>query len=224
MSQSRFVYIFFGPPGSGKGTQSVVLGQKLNLPVISTGELLRHEEAIKSPLGLKARRFTRRGQLVPDKLIHQIIAGRLAKRDTAKGFILDGYPRDSHQLDDLLKLVQDKYILRLIEIKVSDKEALNRLSGRRVSDCGAGYHLVYKPPKRSGFCDVCGKRLTIREDDKPAVVKRRLADYKDSAEPLLAYGHKNKALISINGEQPIAKVRQDLFKAVEKLNVQVNKK
>ena len=218
MKQAYLIYIFFGPPGSGKGTQSNFLGKKLGLPVISTGELLRYEESIKSPLGLKARRYVKHGQLVPDKLIHQIIAGRLRKRDAAKGFILDGYPRDAKQLDDLLKLIQDKYTPWLIEVKVSDREVVNRISGRRVcNNCGASYHLVYNPPKKGGLCDVCGHKLSIREDDKPVVVRKRLADYKDSADPLLAYGKKQKRLISINGEQSIAKVRQDIFKAIDKI-------
>lgn len=218
MKQNKLIFIFFGPPGSGKGTQSVVLGQKLGLPVISTGELLRRQEAAKSPLGLKARRYTKRGQLVPDKLINQVISQRLAKRDTAKGFILDGYPRDAHQLDDLLALVQDKYTIWLIEVKVGDKEVINRISGRRVCKaCGAGFHVLYKPPKQTGVCDVCGKKLSIREDDKPAVVRQRLADYKATAAPLLAYGKKHRTLISINGQQTIAKVRQDIFKVVDKI-------
>ncbi len=218
MKQPYLVFIFFGPPGSGKGTQSVVLGQKLGLPVISTGDLLRRQEAAKSPLGLKARRYTKRGQLVPNKLIHQIIAARLAKRDTAKGFILDGYPRDAAQLDDLLALVQDKYIIWLIEVKVGDKEVINRISGRRICNaCGASFHVLYKPPKQAGMCDVCGKKLSIREDDKPAVVRQRLADYKATAAPLLAYGKKHKTLISINGQQTIPKVRQDIFAKIVKL-------
>lgn len=217
MKKPRFIFIFFGPPGSGKGTQSDVLGAKLGYPVISTGELLRHEEKIKSVLGLKARRYIKKGELVPDELIHKMMQRRLTKRDTAKGFILDGYPRDSAQLDDLLKLTQTKYEIWLIEIKVSDKEVVNRLSGRRVCDCGASYHLVYKPSKKSGICDLCGKKLYIREDDKPAVVRQRLAHYKASATPLIAYGKKHKRLISIKGEQAIVKVRQEIFARVNKI-------
>lgn len=218
MNKSRLIFIFFGPPGSGKGTQSDVLGEKLGLPVISTGELLRYEEKIKSPLGVKARRYIKKGELVPDALIHKMMAKRLTKRDTAKGFILDGYPRDKGQLDDLLKLVQDKYDIWAIEIKVRDKEVINRMSGRRIClKCGASFHLLYKPSKKSGICDVCGSKLSIREDDKPAVVKERLAHYKDSAEAILDFAKKGKKLISIDGEQSIPNVRKDIFKAIDKI-------
>lgn len=217
MKKSRFVFIFLGPPGSGKGTQSDVLGEKLKYPVISTGELLRREEALKSDLGLKARRYIKRGVLVPDLLIQQMIERRLAKRDTARGFILDGYPRDGKQLDDMNKLLQDKYQIWFVEVKINDREALNRISGRRVCDCGASYHLVYNPSKKSGLCDLCGKKIYIREDDKPAVVRQRLSDYQDGVAPLLAFAKKRRRLIGINGRQSIAKVRHDIWHKVAKI-------
>jgi adenylate kinase len=219
MKKQHTVFIFFGPPGSGKGTQSEMLGERLKLPVISTGALLRQEETNKTPLGLKAKRFVKKGELVPDKLIAEIIKKRLAKRDTARGFILDGYPRDKVQLDDLLSMVQDKYAIWPVEIKVSDREVLNRLSGRRVCpNCGAGWHLVYKPTKQAGICDVCGHKLAIREDDRPAVVRQRLAGYKETVKDLLAYAKKNKSLISINGEQSIAKVKKDILVKIKKIH------
>lgn len=217
MEKSRFIFIFLGPPGSGKGTQSDSLGEALKYPVIATGELLRREEAVKSSLGLAARRYMKRGALVPDDLIHKMMERRLAKRDTAKGFILDGYPRDKTQLDDLLRLVHDKYDIWAVEIKISDREAVNRISGRRVCACGASYHLVYKPPKKVGLCDLCGKKLSIRADDKPAVVRRRLAQYQESVKALLAFAKKQRRLISINGAQTIVRVRRDIFGRVDKI-------
>ena len=217
MKKPRLILIFFGPPGSGKGTQTDRLGAELKLPVISTGELLRHEESLKSALGVKARRYIKKGDLVPDELIHAMMAGRLAKKDTAKGFILDGYPRDQHQLYDLLQLTKDDNIW-LIEIKVKDREVLNRISGRRICDnCGASYHLVYSPPKKPGICDACGKKITIREDDKPAVVHERLAQYKATAKPLGSFGRKIRHLIIINGEQSINKVYKDILKQIRNL-------
>jgi len=219
MAAKRFIIVLFGPPGSGKGTQSDLLGPKLGLPVIAIGELLRAQEAARSHLGLKVRRFTRQGLLVPDHIIHQIIAQRLAKKDTKKGFILDGYPRDSGQLDDLLKLAQDKDRLLFVEIKVGGREVLNRLTGRRVCVCGASYHLVYHPPRRAGRCDVCGRHLTLREDDRPAVVRRRLADYEKEATPLLVYGRRRHNLLSVDGKQTIARVEQEIWNKVKKMAI-----
>lgn len=218
MKSKHQIFVFFGPPGSGKGTQSDMLGEHLKLPVISTGELLRKEEANKTPLGLKASRYVKRGQLAPDKLITEIFKARLAKRDISHGFILDGYPRNKFQLDNLLVMIQDKYELCPIEVRVSDREVINRLSGRRIcTNCGASWHLVYKPTKKAGICDVCGHKISIREDDKPSVVRQRLAGYKETVKDLLVFAKKHQNLISINGEQSIAKVKKDIFTKIDKL-------
>lgn len=218
MNKNRLVFIFFGPPGSGKGTQSDMLSEHLKLPAISTGELLRNEQRLKTKLGKEAARYMKKGELAPDKIVEALMDKRLTKRDMAKGFILDGYPRNKSQLDDLLRLLKDKYDIWLVEVRVKDKEVLNRLSGRRIClKCGASFHLVYKPSKKTGLCDVCASKLAIREDDKPAVVRGRLSRYKATAAPLLAYAKKNKKLISINGEQPITKVKKDIFAKIAKL-------
>ena len=192
------------------------------MPAISTGELLRAETAKKSDLGLKAVRFVKRGQLVPDKLIHEMMAKRLKRNDVKKGFILDGYPRDQVQLDDLLGLVQDKYDIWVVNIDLSPKEVLNRLSGRRIcTKCGASFHLLYKPSKKAGVCDVCGHKLTLRPDDKPEVVKERLKHYQATATPVLKFGKKNKKLVIIDGAQTIPKVHKDILAAVKKINVKL---
>lgn len=218
MNKTKQVFIFFGPPGSGKGTQSEMLSAKLKLPAVSTGELLRNEKRLKTKLGLSAARYMKQGQLAPDKIVEALMDQRLLKRDMAKGFILDGYPRSQAQLDDLMRLLKDKYDIWFIEIRVKDKEVINRLSGRRICPkCGANWHLVYNPPKKSGICNVCGAKLTTREDDKPATVRGRLSRYKDTAEPLLVYAKKKKRLISLNGEQSIAKVQKDVLAKIAKL-------
>lgn len=218
MKKSKQVFIFFGPPGSGKGTQSDMLSTKLNLPAVSTGELLRNEQRLKTKLGKEAARYMKQGKLAPDKIVEVLMDKRLIKRDMSKGFILDGYPRNQSQLDDLLRLLKDKYEIWLIEVRVQDKEVINRLSGRRIClKCGASFHLVYKPSKKIGVCDVCGSKLAIREDDKPATVRGRLKRYKETAEPLLVYAKKKKRLISINGEQSITKVKKDIFDKIEKI-------
>jgi adenylate kinase len=218
MKKSKQVFIFFGPPGSGKGTQSDMLSVKLGLPAVSTGELLRNEQRLKTKLGKDAARYMKQGKLAPDKIVEALMDKRLLKRDMAKGFILDGYPRNQSQLDDLLRLLKDRYDIWLIEVRVQDKEVINRLSGRRICPkCGANFHLVYNPPKKIGICNVCGSKLTTREDDKLATVRGRLSRYKDTAEPLLIYAKKHKKLMSINGEQSIAKVQKDILAKITKL-------
>lgn len=212
----RLIFIFFGPPGSGKGTQAEFLAKKINLPVISTGALLRQEIAGATVWGKQAKEQVASGRLVSDQLVEQIVGRRLSAPDTAKGFILDGYPRSAAQLRGLLTRLGENDEIWLVEIKVGDREVLNRLTGRRVCACGMSYHLVYKPPRVAGRCDDCGQKLALRDDDKPAVVKTRLAAYQQTAKPLLAYGERLGRLISINGEQPIPKVWSDLSKEITK--------
>lgn len=206
----RKIYLFFGPPGSGKGTQTDMFGKAACLPVISTGELLRHEEKSGSDFGKKISALIDKGELVSDDLIHQMIVNRLKQPDTAKGFILDGYPRDTEQLKDLLKIISHDDVIVPVEIKVSDKEVVNRLSGRRVCDCGATYHLIFNPPKVAGRCNECGKELYLRPDDKPEVIKERLANYKKTAEPLLTYAAEHHNLVSVDGERPIDEIQTEL--------------
>lgn len=212
----RKIFLFFGPPGSGKGTQSDAIGDYFHLPVISTGELLRHEEKSGTVLGKKIAQLIDKGELVSDELIHKIIAERIKRSDAAKGFILDGYPRDAEQLQDLLKMLSEHDLILLVEIRVSDKEVINRLGGRRVCDCGATYHIIYNPPKVAGRCNLCGKELYIRPDDKPEIIKDRLAGYKKSAEPLMSYAKKHHDLISVDGERLISEITEDLIEKLSK--------
>ncbi|NCN25071.1 adenylate kinase [Candidatus Falkowbacteria bacterium CG10_big_fil_rev_8_21_14_0_10_37_14] len=211
----KHIYLFFGPPGSGKGTQSDRIGKDFKLPVISTGELLRHEETIKSALGKRVAKLIDQGKLVSDATIHELIKQRLSLKDTAKGFILDGYPRDAEQLKDLMSMLKKTDKIIAVEIKIPDKEVINRLSGRRVCDCGATYHIVYNPPKVAGRCDVCGKKLYIRHDDKPEIIKKRLVDYKLASGPLLKYAHQAHNLISIDGTASVEHIYEDLLKRLE---------
>lgn len=207
---SRTILVFFGPPGSGKGTQSDMLSEALGFPVISTGELLRREQKTGSVLGKQAKRIMGQGKLVSETLIDHVLWARLAKGDARNGFMLDGYPRNEQQFKHLLRLLHGDDRLYFIEIEVSDKEVLRRLSGRRVCDCGASYHTYYHPPKKAGRCDLCGSAIHRRADDEPTVIKRRLADYHAWVRPLLEKASGRGSLIYIDGEQSIKSIQAQL--------------
>ncbi|MDP3042844.1 MAG: nucleoside monophosphate kinase [bacterium] len=222
MFQKTFL-IFFGPPGSGKGTQADMLAKKLNLPVVSPGELLRHEEDSNTAIGRKIKPIIDSGKLVPDEIIEKIILKCFKRFDARAGIVFDGYPRKRAQLDFLIKKLEKiagkpacrqgrQDYVRAILINVSDKEVKRRLGGRRVCDCGAAYHLIYNPPKKSGLCDLCGKKLYIRYDDKPKLIADRLKLYHQKIKPLLDYFEKSDKLIEIDGEQNINQVQNNIIK------------
>lgn len=212
---TKNIYIFFGPPGSGKGTQAEILSRKLKLPAISTGDLLRHEEMAGTALGKKSAKLLDGGKLVSDELIHNLVKERLAKADAKRGFILDGYPRNADQLTDFLTMISKADQIIIIEIGISDKGVMSRLSGRRVCDNGHTYHIVLNPPKTAGVCDVDGQKLYIRQDDKPAVIMGRLATYQANIAPMLALVKKRGKLVNINGEQPMEQVTADINKFIQ---------
>lgn len=217
------IFIFFGPPGSGKGTQADMLAEKMKLPVVSPGELLRHEINAKTDLGLEVEKKLAKGKMVANEIVEKIIDRRLSKRDAQKGFVLDGYPRTKNQLNNLsdrlkkISSVKDNVYAFLVDVK--DLEVKKRLGGRRVCDCGASYHLKYNPPKKKGFCDLCGNKLSIREDDKPAVIRDRLYSYHKKIKPLLGYWSKDDRLIIIDGSQPIKKVEKDIQKFLKQKKI-----
>ncbi|MFH0923591.1 MAG: nucleoside monophosphate kinase [Candidatus Falkowbacteria bacterium] len=219
MRYARKYLIFFGPPASGKGTQADKLGEKLNLPVISPGELLRHERDCGTEIGKQAESILNRGGLVSDKIIEKIINKRLAKRDVKQGFLLDGYPRAISQLKFLnnkfKKIASDKDMILAVYIHVSAKEVKKRIAGRRVCDCGTSYHTIYNPPKKQGICDLCGAKLYKRKDDSAEIIKIRVDRFNKNIKPILKHYKKNNILININGEQSIAEVEQDIWKSVK---------
>lgn len=221
---SKTILIIFGPQGSGKGTQAEMLGKKLKLPAISLGGLLRHESDIGSDIGRQAEAYMEKGELVSDGLTGSVVRNRLKKEDVLAGFILDGYPRNKYQQDELIKLlsesVKDDDNIYAIEIWISDKEAISRIGGRRICDCGAVYHLKYNPPKKKGFCDLCGKKLHIRKDDQPAAINKRLKLYHSETEPLLNYWRKKNKLIKINGEKEINKIQNEIIKKLKKEGIE----
>lgn len=201
--------IFFGPQGSGKGTQAELLAKKFNIPAISTGAIYRQEIAKKTKLGKIAVKYLNKGILAPSNFTNEIMGKRLKKMDCKKGFILDGYPRDLIQAKFLDKTFKVDYV---IEIVLSIKECLKRFSGRQNCICGAVYHLKFNPPKKKGICNKCGKELFVREDEKPEAIKKRLQIYHQTTKPLLGEYQKRGILIKINGNQSIKEVYKEIIR------------
>ena len=186
--------ILLGAPGAGKGTQAEILCDKLGIPTISTGNILRAAVKEGTPMGLKAKAFMDAGALVPDEVIVGIFKERLTQPDCANGFILDGMPRTIAQGEALEQMGVE--IDKVINLVVSDEEITKRMSGRRVcGSCGASYHIVNKRPAVEGKCDRCGGELTIRKDDEPATVLDRLKAYHEQTEPLVEFYRQRGKLV-----------------------------
>ena len=186
--------ILLGAPGAGKGTQAEILCDKLGIPTISTGNILRAAVKEGTPIGLKAKAFMDAGALVPDEVIVGIVKERLTQPDCANGFILDGMPRTIAQGEALEQMGVE--IDKVINLVVSDEEITKRMSGRRVcGSCGASYHIVNKRPAVEGKCDRCGGELTIRKDDEPATVLDRLKAYHEQTEPLVEFYRQRGKLV-----------------------------
>lgn len=206
--------IFLGAPGAGKGTQAEKVCDMLHIPAISTGNIIR--EALKNgtEMGLQAKKYIEAGDLVPDEIIIGIIKERLAQSDCENGFVLDGVPRTVAQAEALNQMGVE--IDRVINIHVDDEKIVRRMSGRRVcGDCGASYHIDYKPSKADGVCDKCGGKLVIRKDDEASIVKDRLRVYHEQTEPLIAYYEEKGILKTVIGQEEIADTSALVRKAVE---------
>lgn len=205
--------IMLGAPGAGKGTQAAILNQKLGIPTISTGNILRAAVKDGTPIGLKAKEYMDHGHLVPDEVIIGIINERLQAEDCKKGYILDGVPRTIAQAEALDKagIVFDA----VINLEISDEEILQRMSGRRVCEkCGASYHVVAIPPKVEGVCDVCGGALVQRADDAPKTVASRLEVYHRETEPLKEYYAQKGNLKEIFNQPMVEGTTQKILEAL----------
>ncbi len=209
--------VLLGPPGAGKGTQAQVLSKDLNIPHVSTGDMLREALKAATPLGLKAKEYMEKGALVPDEVVIALVSERLSKADAKKGFILDGFPRTPEQAENLdASLKKLKMPLDLVlYFKTSLAVIIRRLSGRRVcSQCGKNFHLTNFKPKVDGVCDACGGKLFQRPDDKEETIENRLKVYERQTEPLIDYYKKKGTLYETSGDlevQPLNVILLDLF-------------
>ncbi len=206
--------ILMGLPGAGKGTQAQFIVDKYQIPHISTGDMFRAAISNGTPLGLKAKTFTDKGNLVPDEVTDGIVKERLSQRDTDPGFLLDGFPRTLEQADALSKMTNEmsKPLSAVINIDVKPEILTNRLTARFIcKNCGATYNKLYHMPKVEGTCDVCGHHeFYQRDDDKPEAVKNRLKVNVEMNTPLIDYYQSRDLLFNINGDQDIDKVWQDV--------------
>ena len=206
--------IFLGPPGAGKGTHAQKLMTEMGIPQISTGDMLRQAIKAETQLGLSAKAFIEKGELVPDEVVIGIIKERLAKDDCANGFILDGFPRTIPQAEALDEMGIE--IDKVIDIEVPDEKIVLRMSGRRVCPaCGNSYHLLYKKPEKDGICNACGAELIIRADDHPDTVKDRLDVYHSQTEPLKDFYAKKNKLFIVEGQEEVKDTSALVQKALE---------
>ena len=205
--------ILLGAPGAGKGTQAELLVEKLSIPAISTGNMLREAIANGTDLGKKAKQYMDEGNLVPDELILGIVADRVSQADCANGFILDGVPRTLAQAEALL--AKGVRIDHVVSIEIDDSVIEGRMTGRRVcSKCGASYHIAANPAKVDGVCDHCQGELMIRKDDAPETVRRRLEVYHEQTEVLKDFYAKLGKLRLVEGNQSIDGANEDILKAI----------
>ncbi|MGF7016033.1 adenylate kinase [Ornithinibacillus bavariensis] len=211
--------LLMGLPGAGKGTQAEKITEKYNIPHISTGDMFRSAIKEGTELGKKAKSFMDQGALVPDEVTIGIVKERLSKADCAYGFLLDGFPRTIAQAEALQALLKDidQAIDYVIHVNVPEEKLVERLSGRRICPaCGRAYHVIYNPPKNEGICDKDGQALIQRDDDKPETVKNRLAVNIEQQKPLLDFYEDKGYLVTIDGDQEINKVFQDIQTIIEK--------
>ena len=205
--------VLLGAPGAGKGTQAQRLSAELEIPTISTGNILRAAIKDQTPLGIQIESLMGGGKLIPDEIIMEIIAVRLTEPDCVNGFILDGIPRTIGQAEALEHLGIP--INHVMSIEISDEEVERRMSGRRVcTGCGASYHIVANPSKLEGICDTCGASLMQREDDAPETVRTRLKIYHEATSPLKAFYAERNVLSSVENQSDIGAVTASILAAL----------
>jgi adenylate kinase len=209
--------ILLGKPGSGKGTQGKPLSEHYHIPTISTGDILRAAVKEKTPLGVKARGYMDKGQLVPDELVVEMVGERLQGGECRNGFILDGFPRNVEQAEALDTTLQslEGGIDRVINFEVGDKEIIKRLSGRRTCrKCGEAYHIIFNMPLSVGICDKCGGELYQRDDDSEETIDARLKVYNEHTAPLIEHYQRQGLLVTVSGVGGIEQVREQIINAI----------
>jgi adenylate kinase len=204
--------ILFGPPGAGKGTQAKKLVDFYKIPQIATGDILRANVREGTELGLAAKEYMDKGELVPDEVLIGIIKNRLIEPDCEKGFILDGYPRTIPQADALGEILVEieKPIDVVLNFEVPDEDLVERISGRLMCKCGASYHKTFNPPEKDGICDACGAEIYQRADDTADAVQNRLDVYKKQTQPLIEYYDETGILRTLDGTTDINVVFEEI--------------
>lgn len=209
--------ILLGPPASGKGTQAARIRETLGIPHVASGDLFRENLKNATPLGMEAKAYMDRGELVPDDITIRMVMERLSRPDCAVGALLDGFPRTIPQAEALQKALADQGlgINLVVNIVVPDEVLVERVTGRRLCrTCGASYHIKFNPPKVEGVCDLDGGELYQRDDDKPETVRKRLEVYWKQTSPLIDYYRAQGVLVDIDGNRPIPEVEAALTAAL----------
>jgi adenylate kinase len=210
--------VLLGPPGAGKGTQGQYLVERLGIPKISTGDMLRDAAEARTPVGLEAKLFTDQGRLVPDEMIIALVEERLEQPDASEGFLLDGFPRTVDQARALKRWLRERGLglNAAVDLRVDDEVIVERLSNRRVClNCHETYHLITRPPKVDSVCDVCTLRLTQRDDDQAELIRERLRIYHTRTEPVIDYYESRGLLIPIDGDRPVTVVTEAVIAALQ---------
>lgn len=215
-SSFSLILILLGPPGAGKGTQADMLQDKLHLPHLSTGELLRDHIRRETDLGKQAKVFMEKGQLVPDALVLDMLFERTSEKDCARGYILDGVPRTLPQAEALQSRLKGKKPPFVINLNLSDARIIERLTKRVTCErCGTPYHLIYSPPQSEGICDKCQGKLIQRSDDKEEVIAKRLRVYHEQTAPLIAFYKERQQLHTVDCDAPKDVVFSHILAALE---------
>lgn len=210
--------VLLGPPGAGKGTQAERISELYGIPHVSTGDIFRDNLKRGTELGLKAKEYMDRGELVPDEVVIGIVRDRLAEPDCAEGFVLDGFPRTVAQADALKEMLagMGKPLQHVLNIQVPDETVVKRLTARHTCRaCGAVYHLIFDPPREEGKCDACRGELYVRDDDREETVRARLEEYRAKTQPLIDYYRAEGLLREIDGSASMDEVLASIRKVLE---------
>ncbi len=215
--------ILIGPPGSGKGTQAKLLGERLGLTHIATGDILREAIRQRTAAGRRAKPFLKKGILVPDDLVNDLVADRFRRDNRPERFVMDGYPRTLAQAASFDQVLRQQFmdLSAVIVLLVSDEEILRRLGGRWIcpkTDCKASYHVRTKPPRVPGICDLCGTTLIQRDDDKPETIRRRLQVYRQNTKELIPHYERQGLVREVAGEGEIEKIYNNIVQVLPKEN------
>jgi adenylate kinase len=215
--------ILMGPPGSGKGTQAKLLGERLRLAHISTGDILREAIRLETPAGRRAEPYIKDGKLVPDDLVNELVADRFRRDDRPERFVMDGYPRTLAQAASFDQVLRQQFLdlTAVILLLVDDEEVLRRLGGRWICPnptCNATYHITQRPPRVPGVCDLCGTKLIQREDDKEETIRRRLEIYRQNTMELIPHYQRQGLVREVQGKGDIDKIYEAIIQTLPKEN------